>query len=88
MYRMFDRSYAVVRLNSTNLLLVLVDSTNKCSGECRDVTRLLFRPVEDILCTCASVILANLISLHHKRLIVHSKLESTQRVQTSEAAYA
>jgi len=49
----FGRSYAVTRLPSSNLLLVLVDSAHTCAAECEAKTGspLQFRPIENILCT-------------------------------------
>ena len=59
---MFDvtvgRSYAVTRLKNSNLLLVLVDSADKCTSECDDSTRLPFSPVENILSALAYALLA------------------------------
>jgi len=56
--RMFDRSYAVTRLKSSNLLLVLVDSAggDSCSRNCGDFTSLPFEPVENILFTYTFVL--------------------------------
>ena len=46
----FDRSYAVTWLKSTNLMLVMIDSADNCERPCTDYTHLPFKSVENILC--------------------------------------